>query len=315
MTEWHGLIESGSHVPGVDPARFGLPPLSALRYEVPADELRPYVADYHVLDSVRPPDWTSSEIMLPGGPAIRFILASHDFDLSIGGSEPGTLPKAALYGSPSRSARMRAGRGGVTVGMTLTAAGLARLGRTDAFALRDAVVPLGSVIDPAFARDLHARLADHDRGRAVKAILDAALPAIFARPHPHDDEIARIAAVIATPGVTTVETARDLAGISRRQLERLTKRYFGFSPKLLLRRARLLRSIVALKMGGEPYDLSVIDADYFDHSHFTRDAHRFLGMAPLKFLRTPSPYRDAALRARSIVLGAPLAALDPVAGR
>ncbi len=315
MSGSHELIESGSHAPGVDPAAFRLPPLTALRYEIPADALRPFVADYHVLDSIRPPSLQSSEIMLPGGPAIRFILASHEFELAIGGSAPAALPKAALYGSPSKSARMQVGPGGVTVGLALTAAGLARVRGANAAALRDTVVPLESVLDSRFVRDLHARLRANDRGRSVKQILDAVLPAIFVRPHHHDDAIRRIAAVIATPGVATVEAARELCGIPRRQLERLANRYFGFSPKLLFRRARLLRSIVALKMSGEPYDMSLIDEDYFDHSHFTRDSHRFLGMAPLKFLRTPSPYRDAALRARSIVVGAPLAVLDPVPGR
>lgn len=312
MSKPQTLIESGSHVPGVDPAAFGLPPMSALRYERPADDLAPYVADYHVLDSVRPADRVSTELMLPGGPAIRFILPDHDFDLAIGASAPARLPKAALYGSPSRGARMQVRRGGVTVGVTLTAAGLARMGGVDAYALRDTVVPLGTVLDPDWVSQLHADLRASDQGPAVKAILDAALRPVLIRPHRHDDAIRRIAAAITSPGLTKVEDARALCGMPQRQLERMAKRYFGFPPKLLLRRARLLRSIVALKMAGEPYDLSLIDVDYYDHSHFTRDAHRFLGMPPLQFLRAPSPYRDAALRARTIVLGAALAALDPV---
>lgn len=305
------LIESGSHTPGIDPSLFGLPGHTALRYEAPTARLRPYVADYHVLDSIRPPGMQTHEIMLPGGPAVRFILEEHMFELSIGGAPPSPLPKAALYGSPSRSSLMRTGPGGVTIGATLTAAGLARLG-IDAFALRDTVVPLGSVLDPAFVAGLHAALSGSDRGPAVKAILDAALLPLFDRPHPHDEAIRRIAAVVATPGITSVEQAREMCAMSKRQLERLAKRYFGFSPKLMLRRTRLLRSIVALKMAHDPEDMSAIDSDYFDHSHFTRDAHRFLGMAPLQFLRQASPYRDAALRARTMVLGAALAVLDPV---
>ncbi|WP_120715897.1 helix-turn-helix domain-containing protein [Tsuneonella amylolytica] len=304
------LIESGSHVPGVDPATFQLPFDTALRYERAGEELQPYVADYHVLDSIRPPGWVSSEIMLPGGPAIRFILEDHDFDLAIGSGPHGPLPKASLYGSLSRSAKMRVGPGGVTIGVSLTPLGLARIAGTDADRLRDTVVPLESVIDPALVGSIQNDLKASDRGPGVKAVLDAHLRVIFVRSHPHDDAIQRISAVIAKPGVSSVAEARELSGMSKRQFERLTKRYFGFPPKLLLRRARLLRSIIALKMAGEPYDMRVLEDEYFDHSHFTRDSHRFLGMSPLRFLRTPSPYRDAALRARSIVLGSAVAALD-----
>ena len=39
------MIESGSHTPGIDPARFGLRPDTALRYERPAAALEGLVGD------------------------------------------------------------------------------------------------------------------------------------------------------------------------------------------------------------------------------------------------------------------------------
>lgn len=305
-----GLIESGSHVPGVDPADFGLPHLTALRYELPSDALAPFVADYHVLDSIRVPGELPCEYMLPNGPAIRIILADHPMVLMVGKEAGVTLPPASLYGPMSRAAAMEVGTGGVTVGITLTAAGLARLGRVDAYALRDSVVPLETFVAPDAVERLTRQLLASDQGPAVKGIFDDALPQWFARPHPHEAELMRISALLATPGIATVQEARERLGIHQRRLERLSRQYFGFSPKLLFRRARLLRSIVALKLAGPPFDLSLIDPDYHDHSHFTRDAHRFLGMAPMRFLKLPNHYIDAALRARVIVRGAAMAALD-----
>lgn len=305
-----GLIESGSHVPGVDPADFGLPHLTALRYELPSDALAPFVADYHVLDSIRVPGELPCEYMLPNGPAIRIILADHPMVLMVGKEAGVTLPRASLYGPMSRAAAMEVGTGGVTVGITLTAAGLARLGRVDAHALRDSVVPLETFVAPDAVERLTRRLLASDQGPAVKGIFDDALPQWFARSHPHEAELMRISALLATPGIATVQEARERLGIHQRRLERLSRQYFGFSPKLLFRRARLLRSIVALKLAGPPFDLSLIDPDYHDHSHFTRDAHRFLGMAPMRFLKLPNHYIDAALRARVIVRGAAMAALD-----
>ena len=297
-------------MPGVDPADFRLPDLTALRYELPTAELAPFVADYHVLDSIRVPGELPCEHMLPNGPAIRIILAEHPMVLMVGQEAGVTLPRASLYGPMSRAAAMEVGTGGVTVGITLTAAGLARLGQLDAHGLRDRVVPLETIIAPPAVDRLTRTLLASDQGPAVKGIFDDSLPAWFARPHPQEADIMRISALLATPGITTVNEARERLGMHPRQLERLSRHHFGFSPKLLFRRARLLRSIVALKLAGPPFDLSLIDPDYHDHSHFTRDAHRFLGMSPMRFLKLPNHYIDAALRARVIVRGAAMALLD-----
>ena len=134
------LIESGSHVPGVDPGGFGLPPHTALRYEIPRPALMRFVADYHVLDSENSAGRGPSEWMLPNSPAIRFILADHSMALTLGASDPETLPRAALYGITSRAANMLHGRGGVTIGFNLTAVGFARLCGAKATNLRDRVV-------------------------------------------------------------------------------------------------------------------------------------------------------------------------------
>ncbi len=297
-------------MPGVDPAHFRLPALTALRYEIPADELTPFIADYHALDSIRIPGELPAEHMLPNGPAIRIITADHRMDLAIGDEAARPLPPAAFYGATSRSAEMGVGSGGVTIGMNLTPAGVARLGRIDAHAMRDRVVPLDTILDPGFVAELTDTLRQSDQGPAVKAILDAAMRPLLARPHPRERDILRLSALLATQGIATVAEARERLGMQQRPLERLAKHHFGFSPKLLLRRARLLRSIVALKQAGPPFDLSLIDPDYHDHSHFIRDAHRFLGMAPMRFLKLPNHYLDAALRARAIVRGAAMAALD-----
>jgi hypothetical protein len=54
---------------------------------------------------------------------------------------------------------------------------------------------------------------------------------------------------------------------------------------------------------------SRIEASYYDHSHFNRDAQEFLGMSPSEFLRLPKPLNDASARLRTQILGAPAQAL------
>lgn len=305
------LIESGSQVPGVDPADFALLPHTALRYEIPCAALRPFVADYHVLDSEISPETGPSEWMLPNSPAVRFILADHSMALTLGANDPETIPRVALYGTTSRAAEMLHGGGGVTIGFNLTAVGFARLFGANATKLRDRVVPLEDLVDPEWVRTVLSRLRESDRGPAVKGILDRALPQLFSNPHPLEAEIQRIADLLLRPGVVNLADEAVALGMSPRRLERLSSRFFGFPPKLLLRRARFLRSIVALKLAGPPYDLSAIDPAYHDQPHFIRDAHRFLGMTPTRFLKIGTPYLDSVLRARAIVHGAAIAALAP----
>ena len=305
------LIESGSHVPGVDPGGFGLPPHTALRYEIPRPALVRFVADYHVLDSEISPGHGPSEWMLPNSPAVRFILADHSMALTLGASDPETLPRAALYGITSRAANMLHGGGGVTVGFNLTAVGFARLFGANATVLRDRVVPLDHLLPPEWVEAVLDQLRASDRGPAVKGILDRALPPLFAEPHPLEGDIQRIADMLLRPGVVNLADEAAVIGMSQRKLERLSSRFFGFPPKLLLRRARFLRSIVALKLAGPPFDMSAIDPGYHDQPHFIRDAHRFVGMAPTRFLRIATPYLDSVLRARAIVHGAAIAALAP----
>jgi AraC-like DNA-binding protein len=307
------LIESGSHVPGVDPADFRLLPYTALRYEIPHPRLAPFVADYHVFDSIVPEGGQRGAWMLPNAPAVRLILADHPMAVARGTAEPEALPRASFYGATSRATELLHGGGGVTVGFSLTAAGFARMCRADAAELRDRVVPLEELVDPSWIAVLMARLSASDCGPAVKAIFDAALLPLMSEPHPMEADIQRIAALLLKPGVASLRDESAALGIAPRRLERLTKRFFGFPPKLLLRRARFLRSIIALKLAGEPYDYSVIDPAYHDQPHFIRDAHRFLGMSPSRFLKIPTPYLDSVLRARAIVHGASVAALDDAA--
>jgi hypothetical protein len=303
------LIETGSHVPGVDPASFGVPSYAALRYEIPAPGLREFIADYHVLDSEPRNPEAGSGWMLPNSPAIRFILDNTPMSLAIGKGEQAPLPQAAFYGATSKAARMLVARGGITIGFNLTAVGFARLcGNADAARLRDTVSPLDQLLPAPVVRSIAGRLRDHDRGRGVKGIFDAVLPPLFAVPHPREADIRRVAALLARPGVADLVAECAAVGISQRRLERIANRFFGYPPQLLYRRARFLRSIVALKLAGPPFALA--DPEYHDQSHFIRSGHRFLGMTPLQFLRMSTPYLDSVLRARAIVHGASLAALD-----
>ena len=92
-------------------------------------------------------------------------------------------------------------------------------------------------------------------------------------------------------------------------LERLAARAFGFPPKLLLRRARFLRSLHAVRRVESHDRNTAIDPGYTDYSHFVRDAHTFLGMSPGAFLKLDRPLFRQSAMLRDQILGAPAQAL------
>ena len=89
----------------------------------------------------------------------------------------------------------------------------------------------------------------------------------------------------------------------------MSLRAFGFTPKLLMRRARFLRSLHAVAQAPVAARATAIDPSYTDYSHFVRDAQHFLGMSPQAFLKLDTPLLRQSLALRQSVLGAPAQAL------
>lgn len=280
-----------------------------VHYEAPAPSLLPFIADYHVLDSSGPAARNATETMLPNAASIRIILARSAMSLTtrVGRFDP--LPVAALYGPTTQVAYWSVENGGKSLGINLTAAGFARLFDTDASQLRDRVVPLEEFIPATGVSALVDRLRALPDDAAVAPVLDQWFTPLLAAPHRHEKLIAKISALLIDPDVVSMTAAASSIGIAPHRLARLTARHFGHPPKGLLMRTRLLRSILALKAAGR-FDLALIDPAYHDQSHFNRDAQRFLGTSATQFLRTPTPFLDAVLRARAASRGSALAALD-----
>jgi methylphosphotriester-DNA--protein-cysteine methyltransferase len=80
-----------------------------------------------------------------------------------------------------------------------------------------------------------------------------------------------------------VRDLHDTLGISEARLRALALRHFGAPTKILLRRARFLRSLALVDYRAGHNSYTVIDPSYHDVSHFLRDAHYFLGTTPRRF--------------------------------
>lgn len=113
------------------------------------------------------------------------------------------------------------------------------------------------------------------------------------QPLPNRQEAAIIACHEAScdPDICNVAQLAERTGLQPRSLERLCKRYFGFPPKMVLRRQRFLRSLAQFMSGRRSWSES-LDRQYFDQAHFVRDFRSFMGMTPSEYAEMPHPVFD-----------------------
>ncbi|MES2337246.1 MAG: helix-turn-helix domain-containing protein [Pseudomonadota bacterium] len=303
------MFESGSHTPGVSAADFGVPPGMALRYERPADAIARHVTSYVVMDSEPNGDIGTADWMLPSWSQIWIVFGSDPVALRIGNFHYPALPTATLMGPTSRAMPVTSNGGGAIVA-DISPLGWGRLFRQPAARFADRVVPLDTVMPAAVFANLLSELNYPACVPDTKMILDRFFTEVLA--YGYDDEPlvdAVMTAIMDDDLVDATSVARRV-GIDRRQLLTLSHRYFGFPTTTLLLRARFLKAMLPLMDTTSGADVRTIPPRYHDASHFNRDARRFLGTTPRRFLALHKPYCESAIRARVAVLGSALSALD-----
>jgi AraC-like DNA-binding protein len=166
---------------------------------------------------------------------------------------------------------------------------------------------------PAFAR--FAGLAEVlcDPGATLDEQYDAIVAAMTAAMRPNRDEprIARVHAGLVSGDHASV---RDLAGacaMSIRTIERICARYFGFSPKLLMRRQRFMRSLTAFMLHRGTRWTEAMDAQYHDQAQFSREFREFMTMNPSEYAALDHPILTSLMQARARASGSAAQTLDP----
>lgn len=95
------------------------------------------------------------------------------------------------------------------------------------------------------------------------------------------------------------------AGVSTRTLERMCQNSFGFTPNILLRRQRLIRSLAAFMNDKDACWSEAIDRHYHDQPHFVREFHYFMGMSPTEYAEGDHPIMEAFMEYRQRIWGSP----------
>ncbi len=316
------LIPSGSLEPGVDPAAFGLPPATALRYERPDARLRPLLSSYTVFDS--DPDVWRGQVnsKLPGGPQLWIILGQ-PMSARLRRRRYGPLGRAVLYGATSTAIPLTTS-GGVSVAVDVGPAGWARWFKPPAYTLRDQIAPLETLWPADQVAELTAAMAGCGSALEIKARLDAVFLAHVPPPARREADLARVSRLVAEGEEAESSELARRAGLGEQQLRRLALRTFGFGPKMLIRRTRVLRAVSAM-LTAETHDFGAVPSGYASVPHFHRDAREFLGTTARRFVgqpqtylagteraftARPTAYLAAMLRARTAVIGAPVPLLD-----
>ncbi len=288
---------------------------SSMRYWQPAPALRTLVSGYH-LYRIGPSDSHEHEdVFQPAGPILRVSSVDEDgggWRVRPPGAEWQNVPSVALFGPTSGVTWSKSGPG-ETIGFGILPRGWSRLSRIDASKWADRVAEPGDAMRLDL-RTLASALASRSGDDDIPRILDAALAGVSPRRGVDEDLIAAFEDALLRREIDSVEELSIRLGKSRRNLERLANRVFGFSPKKLIRRARFLRSIHALANSGGSGSAIAIDQGYTDYSHFIRDSHAFLGMSPHAFLKLDNPLLRQSLALRKKVLGSPAQALASGSG-
>jgi AraC-like DNA-binding protein len=273
-------------------------------YWLPDPRLDGLVSGYHRYSLAVPAGERHRDVFFPAWANIRFHIAGELWRVRLGDNSF-DVPRAAVFG-PTSHAGYSEGESGIVVGAGLTPLGWYRLDRGDAANVVDRVAPLSELLGADAALLAEAAAAPSEQ---IKAGFDPIFLRLLARPRADEARVAQVHHYLMDPGQGDVADMAAKLGLSHRTLNRIARAAFGFGPKLLIRRARFLRSLMALRDAGAKTWASRIETSYYDHSHFNRDAQEFLGMSPGEFLRLPKPLNDASARLRTQILGAPAQAL------
>ncbi len=213
---------------------------------------------------------------------VRFLLSGENPVYTFADGHVARAPRIQVVGPTTGPTRSSADGPIHIFGVGVLPAGWAQLLDVDASLLVNRVVDgtemFGAAATEAFdalktARNLDHRVRIGHRLAEALARRDAAASTDFTKlvdgwlqssPSPDVEELVRV------------------AGVTRRQVERNCKRYYGAPPKVLARKYRALRAAIALAKGEASAD-ALLSEGFYDQSHLIREVKAFTGVTPKKF--------------------------------
>lgn len=275
----------------------------SLRFYLPPDDLRPFVTTIYLMEIGGAPGCEPVEDRLHPEWANLRLIEDGSISAAVGDEALRAADRVVMTGPTSRATRFVA-QPGRSWGIGLLPLGWTRLTSAPASDYADRFVD--ALQDPAFVRlrclDGVKEHSGEDPQRHKDRLVDALRTALGAG-HSREQDIVRLEQALVNPTIHTVAELADRSGLSIRSTERLCRTAFGFSPQLLLRRQRFLRSLAQYMLDPSLKWIDTLDSHYHDQAHFVRDFKRFMGMGPSEYARLPHPVLGAAAHARKAVAG------------
>lgn len=276
-----------------------------VRFFMPSPQLAPYFTTFYLTEVKVPAGEEVEDWLHPEWANVRFA-QSPNMRAAIGTEPLRTAPRMIATGPTSLAGHFVSGPFR-NWGIGIQPLGWARFCNGPAADLADTFCDgADCAAFAAFAPLQDLIYADEPEPAAEAARIDAFLLSLLDQRPPAEDE-ARIHAAhtaLMDQEVGSVGELAERLGMSPRSLERLSLRAFGFSPKLLLRRQRFLRSLSQFMLDPSLTWIRTLDWQYVDQAHFVRDFKRFMGMSPSQYAAQDHPVLRAAARARAAAAGA-----------
>jgi AraC-like DNA-binding protein len=274
-----------------------------VRFALPAPELRPFVTTYYRTDIssdlIEP---LMEDYFHPEWPNLRFV-NTHTCRSAIGGEEMQPTPRFTVTGPTSRATKFAVNAGRIW-GIGLMPLGWAKFVAAEAGDFADRA--MDGRTDPVFEQfyGLDEALAKSSGDFADElALIEQHMAPLVEFPLKNSEAISVVNEALVDPDIDSVADLAERVGMNVRSLERLSRRAFGFTPKLLLRRQRFLRSLSQFMLDPSMKWLNTLDYHYHDQAHFVRDFKRFMGMAPSAYAKLDKPFLVAAARGRMAIAG------------
>ncbi|WP_411291898.1 helix-turn-helix domain-containing protein [Sphingorhabdus sp.] len=280
---------------------------SPVNFILPAPPLRRYLSTYYFVDTGTD-DTEHEDFLYPEWAAIRFTMRGAATG-NIVGLDPLSIPDDSVTGPTGKAALVRF-RNVRLVGIGLLPLGWYRIVGCPADRWANRVTAVDSAPEFAVLARLRREIEGLNDPEQIAALFDHLLLQVIASPDPLEADIECIHQAIANPEISNVGELSEATAISTQRLERLSRRVFGFPPKLLLRRQRFLRTMATAMEHPELKWSDALDRHYFDQAHFNREFHQFMGMSPGQYLAMPRLISIASNRERAHIVGQLLQALQ-----
>jgi AraC-like DNA-binding protein len=251
------------------------------QYFTPRPDIRKLVSSYY---DFTVPDGVS-DIMRAEIANVRFVISGQVHADLNGTEEAYGAGSILLCGSTYKSSNVSFTSGTQVFGAAITPLGWARLFDVDADQLANKIVPLEAYVSKSKVPLIKGVTDSLDTAKRVKAADNLFAAIVDPARRIDEDFLDQITAWITSPDPNELDMLTSEMNRSPRQIQRLCKKYFGSSPKMLHRKFRALHSANRLTWQDLTDWQDVATTVYFDQSHFIREFKQFNGRTPGEFIK------------------------------